>query len=197
MPSSVDRSTAPTLVDAREAPLDLAVVLASTPRGRTGPRIADWFLGQLGAWDGFAAELMDLADIGADPDRFRKLVDGADAVVLVVPEYNHSFPGPLKTAIDALRREWFAKPVGVVSYGGVSGGLRATEQLRLVLAELHAVVVRETVSFHGADAFDAQGRPREPGVAPAADRFLTVLAWWARNLRQVRRHDPYPPLGWI
>jgi len=178
------------------APLELAIVLASTPQASVGPRIATWLLDHLGTWDGFAAELVDLADIAADPDRYRKLIDGADAVVLVVPEYNHSFPGALKTAIDDLRREWFATPVGVVSYGGISGGLRATEQLRLVLAELHAVVIRETVSFHGAEAaFDAAGRPRDRGVGRAADQFLSVLAWWARNLRRARDEDPYPPLS--
>lgn len=78
----------------------------------------------------------------------RKRIAAADAVLIVTPEYNHSFPGPLKTSIDSLRDEWKAKPVGFVSYGGIGGGLRAVEALRLVFAELHAVTVRDTVSFH-------------------------------------------------
>ena len=45
--------------------------------------------------------------------------------------------------------EWQAKPIGFVSYGGLSGGLRAVEQLRQVFAELHAMTVRDSVSLHG------------------------------------------------
>ncbi len=81
-----------------------------------------------------------------------------------------------------------------MSYGGASGGLRATEHLRLVFAELHAVTIRETVSFHRArDCFDEDGRPRDPEATnAAAERFLTNLAWWARALRDARICDAYP-----
>src|ERR671925_90511 len=50
------------------------------------------------------------------------IVDAADAVVLVMPEYNRTFSAPLKNALDYLYEEWRYKPVGIVSYGGVSGG---------------------------------------------------------------------------
>ncbi len=109
------------------------------------------------------------------------------------PEYNHSFPGPLKHAIDSLGHQWQAKPVGFVSYGGLSGGLRAVEALRVVFAELHAVTIRETVSFHSAwDQFDEHGAPRHPDlVNAAAGALLDQLAWWARALRTARAARPY------
>ena len=112
----------------------------------------------------------------------------ADALVVVTPEYNHSFPGPLKTAIDATSGQLRDKPVGFVAYGGMSGGLRAVEQLRPVLAELHAVGLRDTVSFHGAaGAFDGGGRPREESEKEAAAAvLLDALVWWARTLRRAR-----------
>lgn len=117
----------------------------------------------------------------------------ADAVVLVVPEYNHSFPGPLKTAIDSLRSEWFAKPVAFVSYGGLSGGLRAVEALRLVFAELHAVTLRESVALPLAwEGVGDDGVLLVPElVEAAADRMLVHLAWWARALREARLREPY------
>ncbi|GAB3832488.1 hypothetical protein GCM10027610_024720 [Dactylosporangium cerinum] len=71
----------------------------------------------------------------------------ADAFVVVTPEYNRSFPAPLKTAIDWFYEEWHAKPVTFVSYGRESGGLHATAQLRQVFNELQTVTMRNTVSL--------------------------------------------------
>jgi NAD(P)H-dependent FMN reductase len=117
----------------------------------------------------------------------------ADAFVVVTPEYNHSFPASLKNAIDWHFTQWQAKPVGFVSYGGMSGGLRAVEHLRQVFAELHAVTVRDTVSFHGAWAqFDAEGRPKELSACNAAAKtMLDQLAWWGHALRSARSERPY------
>src|SRR5690349_18936956 len=108
--------------------LNLAVVIGSVREGRFGPTVADWFAKQ--AQGRFAVDLIDLRDL---PDeQFAPRIGAADAVAIVTPEYNHSFPGPLKHHIDNVRREWHAKPVALVSYGGISGGLRASEALRPV-----------------------------------------------------------------
>jgi NAD(P)H-dependent FMN reductase len=135
------------------------------------------------------------ADLSGGPaaQAFADRIGEADAFVVVTPEYNHGYPGPLKVAIDTVVEQWQAKPVGFVSYGGVSGGLRAVEQLRGVFAELHAVTVREAVSFaHVWDRFDDDGALREPRRAEAAaDRLLAQLGWWARALRRARALEPY------
>ncbi len=132
---------------------------------------------------------------GSDPatDAFAARIDAADGFVVLTPEYNHSYPAALKHAIDLARREWFAKPVAFLSYGGVSGGLRAVEHLRGVFAELHAPTVRETVSFHGAwEAFDEAGEPRDRRrPAAAARKLLDSLGWWAHTLRDGRRARPF------
>src|ERR671917_2289865 len=143
--------------------LTLAVIVASVREGRFGPVVAGWFLGQAKQRDDLSVDVIDLADTPIPSTNFSSRIGAADAFVVVTPEYNHSYPGPLKTAIDSVSREWRAKPVGFVCYGGLSGGLRAVEQLRLVFAELHTVTVRETVSFHGAhQRFDEHGVPTNP-----------------------------------
>ncbi len=83
--------------------------------------------------------------------------------------------------------------MGFVSYGGISGGLRAVEQLRLVFAELHATTVRETVSFAlPGNPFDDRGELRDPApAAKAADALLRQLTWWALALREARLTRPY------
>lgn len=117
----------------------------------------------------------------------------ADAFVIVTPEYNHSFPAALKNLIDWHYTQWQAKPVGFVSYGGLGGGLRAVEQLRLVFAELHAMTVRDSVSLHGPwSGLAEDGTPRDATVCEgAAKGMLGQLAWWGRALRAARVTRPY------
>ncbi len=183
--------------------LQLAVIIASTREGRFGGTVGGWFVDQAKQRSDLVVDVIDLADTllpttlpsPAPPEvvAFTNRLDAADAFVVVTPEYNHSFPGPLKTAIDSAGGEWAAKPVAMVSYGGVSGGLRAVEQLRLVFADLHAVTIRNTVSFPLAHRqFDAEGRPRDPeAVAHGATALLDQLTWWARALRDARVTHPY------
>ncbi|MFE4604999.1 NADPH-dependent FMN reductase [Kitasatospora indigofera] len=189
--------------------LRVAVVLGSTRAGRFGPVVADWLLRRAAEHGGLETDLVDLvatplpstfpafgaplpADVQAQFGAVSPRLAAADAFVIVTPEYNHSFPAPLKNAIDLHTHQWHAKPVGFVSYGGRSGGLRAVEQLRPVLAELHAVTLRETVSFHDyGDKFDADGQVLDPAADGAAKSMLDQLAWWAHALRDARRLRPY------
>lgn len=174
----------------------LALITASVRKGRLGPEVAAWFLRRAEAREDFQIDVIDLAqlnlpaDLGGDGDAeiFAKRIEMADAVVVVTPEYNRGYPGALKTAIDTVRDEWRAKPVGFVSYGGISGGLRAAEQLRLVFGELEMVPVRNSVSFTNAwDQFPGNGDLNDPEPAnAAADGLLDQLSWWARVLRQAR-----------
>ncbi|GGW13334.1 hypothetical protein GCM10018980_71840 [Streptomyces capoamus] len=116
----------------------------------------------------------------------------ADAFVIVAPEYHHSFPAPLKNAVDWHNEQWHAKPVGFISCGGLAGALRAVEQLRVVLAEVHAVTIRNTVSFHNYGAvFGNDGKPTDPACDVAAKAMLDQLTWWRQTLREARRVRPY------
>ena len=60
-----------------------------------------------------------------------------------MPEYNHSMTAPLKNAIDFLHNEWRYKPVGLVSYGGVSAGTRAAQQVKQAVLALKMTPVVE------------------------------------------------------
>jgi NAD(P)H-dependent FMN reductase len=180
----------------RDSALRLAVIVGSVRVGRFAPAVRRWLEGQLATRDDFVTDLIDLADVelpinfdgSGDAETYCKRIADADAFVVITPEYNHAFPGPLKTAIDTANEGWNAKPVALVSYGGVSGGLRAVEQLRLVFAELQAVTMRETVSFHLAhEQFDDDGTLVSPERANvAAHVMLDQLKWWATALRAAR-----------
>ncbi|TWD80447.1 NAD(P)H-dependent FMN reductase [Kribbella amoyensis] len=172
-------------------PLRLALLVRSTEPGRFATTVADWFGGRVERRDDFKLDVVDLA-VTPHAELPGRIAE-ADAVIVLTPEYNHAYPGELKSAIDAVRRPWYGKPVGFIVYGGRSRGLRAAEQLRLVFGELHAVTLRETLSFHQLpDTFTAAGEPTEPGTTEAADQLLTHLAWWSRALRDARAAAPYP-----
>ncbi|MGA4541270.1 NADPH-dependent FMN reductase [Uniformispora flossi] len=198
-------STTPTTAAAAAGPLRMVVVVGSNRDGRIGGVVADWFVGQARA-GGWEVDVVDLADTplpaailppgtsdAPEVVGLGERLAAADAFAVVTPEYNHSFPAVLKHAIDLFREEWRAKPVAFVSYGGMGGGLRAVEQLRLVFAELHAVSMRDSVSFHGVwSLFDEDGVPvDQAGTNAAAKGMLGQLDWWGRTLREGRAVRPY------
>jgi|HigsolmetaAR206D_1030411.scaffolds.fasta_scaffold01530_5 NAD(P)H-dependent FMN reductase len=195
-----------------ERELNLLVIVSSVRQGRFGPVVARWFEAQARQHNRFRVDLLDLAetplptqlpsvpplmwDGGERPAELTALaarLAAADAFVVVTPEYNHSFPASIKHLVDWHYREWEAKPVGFVSYGGTAGGLLAVEQLRPVFAELHAVTVRDVVCFPRYwEQFDPDGQPRQPdGPSAAAKTMLDQLAWWGGALAEARRRTPY------
>ena len=178
-------------------PIKVGVIYGSTRAGRFCDTVARWVVERIGAKAGLAIEVIDPAGIERGEDRasLRRRVGVCDAFVVVTPEYNHGYPAPLKAMIDSFGEEWHAKPVAFVSYGGVSGGLRAVEQLRLVFAELHAVTIRDSVSFAPAwEQFDRSGALVSPERAERSmDAMLVRLRWWATALKAAREETPYQP----
>lgn len=174
----------------------LAIIYGSTREGRFCDTVVDWVLMHLP--DMIEADILTIDPVDLDVEsrmayadvehRIDRDLARADAFLVVTPEYNHGYSAALKGLIDAYHKPWAAKPVAFVCYGGVSGGLRAVEQLRQVFAELGAATIRETVSFAQAwELFDAQGRLIEPEVKARSLRKLAVqLTWWATTLKLAR-----------
>jgi NAD(P)H-dependent FMN reductase len=184
----------------------LLLVTVSTRPTRKGPAVAAWFEQQARAHGKFDVEPIDLADLNLplldEPEhpRLRKyqhehtkrwsaLVDAADAFVFVMPEYNHSPAPALTNALDYLVQEWAYKPAAIVSYGGVSGGLRATQALKPTLNALKIVPIVEQVALMGftkfIDAATGTFTP-EPASNKAAATVLGELHRWSEALRVLR-----------
>ncbi len=183
-------------------PLKLEVVLGSVREGRYGETPFNWIVNQARQSGEFEVGAIDLVqyDIpndftrNADVEELAARMEAADAVIVLSPEYNHSYSAPIKNFIDTMPKSaWQAKPVGFVTYGGFSAGLRAAEALRLVFAELHAVTMRDVVSFYLMnDNFDANGEPLQADAVNSAARVLLgQLAWWALALKEAKAVRPY------
>lgn len=140
----------------------LGVVIASVREGRAGLAIAQWCVERARAHGGFDVTLIDLKDVKLplleEPNhpRLRKYqqdttkawsatVEPIDAFVFVTAEYNYSTPPALVNALDHLYHEWNYKAAGLVTYGGISGGMRAAQMLKLTLGALKMVPLNEAV----------------------------------------------------
>lgn len=179
--------------------IKIAVIYGSTRPGRFCEHVVKWAAERIASSGNYLVDVIDPAEeltdnlAGDRAKSHQQRLGSADAFLIVTPEYNHGYPAPLKAFIDSAGPEWHAKPVAFVSYGGVSGGLRAVEQLRTVFAELHAVTIRDSVSFASAwEQFDATGSLRNPERAQRGMKILlNRLHWWAVALRTARSNAPY------
>jgi len=166
----------------------LQIIIGSTRPGRVGPSVATWFEAQARAADTFEVEVIDLVDVALplldEPNQpgaqkylhehtkaWSATITRADAVVFVIPEYNSSMNAATKNALDYLYVEWNYKPLGVVSYGGISGGLRAAQAIKQVGAALKMIVMPDTVMIPGVSSMLSEA-PAEPAPAAPA-RILT------------------------
>jgi NAD(P)H-dependent FMN reductase len=183
----------------------LLIVIASTRPGRAGLPIGEWVRDQALSHAGFAVDVADLAEINLpllDEPNHPRLhqytrehtrawsvqVAAADAIILVMPEYNHGYTAPLKNAIDYLYREWQYKPVGLVSYGGVVGGTRAVQQLKPVLAALKLVPMVEAVPIVQYQQYMSEEErfTGSEALETAMTTMLNELLRWAAALRLLR-----------
>jgi NAD(P)H-dependent FMN reductase len=183
--------------------VSIGIVLGSTRPGRRGDSLAAWVLQTARGHGGADYQLVDLADhsLGnldepGNPTHQRythdhtrewsRVIGGFDGFVFVVPEYNHSFPGALKNAIDFVYNEWNDKAAGIVSYGGWAGGVRAAEALRLVLAEVQVATVRAQPAINTHAGFGLDGYAPSEGQTSSLEVMLDQLLPWTRALQSVR-----------
>ena len=182
----------------------LLIVIASTRPGRRGAPVADWFAAVARAHGGFDVEIADLAEIDLpllnEPNddarddyvheytkQWSATVAAADAVVFVMPEYNRTFTAPLKNALDYLYYEWNYKPVGLVSYGGVSGGLRAAYAIKPALTALRMVPIDDGVTISRVRRHIVDGRLQADEMhADSATEMLDELAKLSAALAPLR-----------
>ena len=192
--------------------LSVGIVIASVRPNRLGEKISRWFSGLCAQRAELSPSILDLRDFAlpnyedprpssqAEKDyaapnqrRWVEAVSAQDAFVIVTPEYNHSFPGALKNALDHAYTAFNAKPVGFIAYGGSAGGVRAVEQLRLVCVELQMAPVRAEVNIAFAfKSVDGNGAPTDPLALQRAELLIRQLVWWGQALAEARAKSPYP-----
>lgn len=180
-------------------PLFIPVILGTTRQGRSSENVARFVFGEVAKREGVETELIDLRELNftthdageaiKDPG-FSATCARADALVLVVPEYNHGYPGLLKHALDTNLKEYIHKAAGIcgVSAGGF-GGTRMIQNLLPVLRELGLVTIYWDGTFSSAQKlFDDDGKILDDAYIKRIDQFLKELIWMAKVLRYGREN---------
>lgn len=185
-------------------PLKLNIIIGSTRPGRVGPVVAQWISEAAIEHGKFDVNLVDLADfalplldeaahpkfqqyVNEPTKRWSASVASADAFLFVTPEYDYFAPAALVNAVQTLMLEWFYKPAGVVSYGGVSGGLRSAQVLRQLLGNVNVHALPQVVPVPNFPQFIEDGvlRPNEP-MKDGLNGLLDELNKWAEALKTLR-----------
>ncbi len=184
-----------------ESSLFIPVILGTPRQGRQSENVAHFVFEQTRKRADVETELIDvralpmkLDDAGEqmkDP-KFSATIERCDGIILIVPEYNHGYPGLLKHALDMNLKEYIHKAVGVCGVSaGPFGGARAIEALLPVTRELGLVTIFEDVNFGNVqDLFDENGNLLDQKYVRRIDKFLNELVWMARVLRDGREHRP-------
>jgi len=185
-------------------PLKLTIIIGSVRPGRVGPTVAAWFEGVAKEHGAFDVTLIDLADVGLPllderehpvkqhyehehTKRWSAIVADADAFVFVTPEYDYFAPASLVNAVQFLSKEWAHKAAAIVSYGGISGGLRSTQMLRLLLSNVNMHALKDSVSIQFVARHIEHGVLVPPDHAHhSATAMLTELYKWADALKTLR-----------
>ena len=175
----------------------LGVVVASVREGRSGLAVAQWFVDRARAHGGFDLTLIDLRAVKLplleEPNHPRTqkyqqettkawsaIVAPLDAFVFVTAEYNYSTPPALVNALDHLYVEWNYKAAGLVSYGGISGGMRAAQMLKQTLLALKMVPINEAVAI----PFFAQMMDKESGAFKGTEAYEKAAATMLDELKR-------------
>jgi NAD(P)H-dependent FMN reductase len=177
----------------------IPIILGTARQGRRSEHAARFVFEQTRKRAGVETELIDvrelplsLKDAGEQikiPE-FSDKMKRCDGLILVVPEYNHGYPGLLKHALDTNLEEYNHKPVGICGVSaGPFGGTRVIEALLPVMRELGLVATSIDVNFGNAGKiFGEDGALQDESFVRRAAKFLDELIWMARVLRHGREN---------
>lgn len=179
--------------------LFLPVILGTARQGRMSEYVARFVLSEIAKRDRLKTALIDIRELAlstADAGETIKNLDfsttmmQADGLIIVLPEYNHGYPGLLKHALDSNYKEYVHKAVGLCGVsGGSFAGTRAIENLQPVLRALGLVPTVGDMNFGEVNKiFDSSGNLLDEAYIRRFDRFLKELVWMATVLKYGREN---------
>jgi NAD(P)H-dependent FMN reductase len=113
-----------------------------------------------------------------------KRMFAAQAFILVTPEYNGTYTAALKNLFDYFPKQSH-KAFGVVTASpGAMGGMRASQQLLLLVSGIFGVACPNMLIVPGVDKkFAPDGQLTDPSYAKAVETFTREWLWLAERLQ--------------
>lgn len=185
----------------KEKRLFFPVLLGTNRKDRQSGHVANWVCGKMSERDDIETQLFDVRDfelprddygtaIGKDFPEWRDAIVRADGLVIVTPEYNHGYPGVLKSVLDLLLKEYIHKAVAFVGVSaGPWGGTRVIESMVPMVRELGLVVTFSDLNFPKVTSkFDDEGKLLDEAYNDRVVGFVDELVWMATTLRWGREN---------
>jgi NAD(P)H-dependent FMN reductase len=182
--------------------LFIPVLLGTNRKGRNSVHVARWLVGEMQKRDDIETKLFDVCDFDLPQDDYgtalrdsfpewRDSIIRADGLVIISPEYNHGYPGSLKSVLDLLLKEYIHKCVALVGVSaGPWGGTRVIEAMVPMVRELGLVVTFTDLNFPKVqNTFDTDGKLLDTAYEKHAKGFLDELVWMSRALKWGRDRD--------
>jgi NAD(P)H-dependent FMN reductase len=183
--------------------LNIPVLLGTNRKERKSHFVAKWLIGQMEKRPEIRTRLFDVAEFHLPHDDYgqglkdsfpewRDTIVQADGLVLVTPEYNHGYPGAMKSVLDLLLREYVHKSVSFVGVSaGPWGGTRVIEAMVPMCRELGLAVTFTDLNFpYVQKTFDDQGKLLDQAFEERAKNFLDELVWMSTVLKWGRANVP-------
>ncbi len=186
-----------------DAKLFVPLILGTPRKNRESENVARWVFGKMQERGDIETQFFDVRDfeiprgeygteIGHLFPEWRDAIIKADGLVIVTPEYNHGYPGSLKSVLDLLLKEYIHKAVAFVGVSaGPWGGTRVIEASVPMVRELGLAVTFTDLNFPSVkDKFDENGNLQDEAYEKRVQGFLDELVWMARTLRWGRQNVP-------
>lgn len=183
--------------------LFIPILLGTNRKDRQSENVAKWVFGRMQNREEIEAKFFDVRDfdlpqddygikLGKDFPEWRDAIIKADGLVIVTPEYNHGYPGVMKSVLDLLLKEYIHKAVALVGVSAqVWGGTRVIEACVPMVRELGLAVTFTDLNFPRVqDKFDENGKLLDDAYEKRAEDFLNELVWMSRTLKWGRENVP-------
>ena len=181
--------------------LFIPLILGTNRQDRQSRFVADWVFSKMQAHEEIETRFFDTRDFQMPTDDYgteikdlfpewRDAIVRADGLVIVSPEYNHGYPGILKSVLDLLLKEYIHKAVAVCGVSaGPWGGTRVIEALATTVRELGLTITFTDLNFPGVrQKFDENGKLLDEAYEKRVQGFLEELIWMSKALRWGRQN---------
>lgn len=179
---------------------NVPVILGTAREGRQSEKVAKFIFNEVSTNVLIEPIFIDVRDYifghtrpawveDSETIKWKKIAKEADGYIIIIPEYNHGYPGELKLLLDSAFKEYSNKPAVIagVSKGGF-GGARVVDHIKPVLIEMGMIPLGKALYFSRVEeAFSDDGTPTDNKLKEFLTATMDVFVKYMRATREIRK----------